>query len=1225
MNKPRTPRQSEAIESVDRSVCVRAGAGTGKTFVLVGRYMELLRRRKVESVREIAALTYTEKASKEMKDRLRRECLDEERSATGADAAWWRRQRIDLETAHVGTLHGFCASLLYEHPVEAGVDPKFIMLDAVEQSVLARRAIDDVLRRELDADSPGVLQFALEAGRGGVHDMLAVMISRRVDADAAAAALDALGEGASLEGIGRLLATAQAEFLDSALAEADSKGILCVLRENRSEDASDKAEARRREMLRLVGEIGITKDPVRCVALAAELRNSISLAGGSTKKWGAEALAAVKEAFAALRDILNEVPGGEFGRKPGDMDAKALEYSRTLVRLYREACAAYAKAKSERGCLDFEDLLIGARALLANSDAVRRRVQEKIRFLLVDELQDSALIDREIMLLVASDVEASRKAGKPVIPPGRLFVVGDDKQSIYRFRGAEVAVFHELAEALGEQGKLVDLDRNFRTVGEGVAFANDFFGKVLGRTGAKRPYESRYVDLDAHRKEKASFLEVLIPEPLPDDGADDGRQREAQMVAARIKEMVEKREPLVWDEPQKAFRGVEFRDVAVLFRAMTAVDLYERALRDAGVQYYIVGGRGFYRAQEVLDVLTALKALERPRDAVALMGTLRSPLFGISDETLFFMSRRDSVARGLAEAESVENITEDQRLGLVAARSALGELAAVKNRLPISRLIGELLRRTGYDAALLAQFRGNQRLANVEKLIDLARAFEAKGLFTLDEFIRYIEEFVTVEEREREAAAEEESSNVVRLMSVHAAKGLEFPVVFVCDLAHRRPGGGRALELDGKLGVALNLGDEDGAKPILYDLVRCEAKLRDEAEDLRVLYVALTRARDHLVLSGALPGGSTQKGTWLDRLAGAYDLLDEHGLPNAGIEFGKEGFKAPVRTKPPEAPEARAKERHRAAWKALDRIDRLVERASAASRLPEYDRSAYVEPVPLDLAAKQRFVASEFAEYLYCPQRYYLSRILGILPGDVALSADGGASSGLAFGTLVHRALAAWDFRGETLAKTIEHALAGVGLAGSEKGKRMQKDAAGMIRSALEAGLFAAAAASTERLGECPVAARVNDFVVEGSLDGAWRLADGGLEIVDYKTDRLNPAQESPAMAQKGGPAAQNAALLAQKDELSAHYELQIACYALAATRAGMKVSRASLLFLRPALRHDWICDAAQLASWEKRLTEIVASIRAGRFNERRDGSCRCAHAWTCGRATVSGVDLDLA
>ncbi len=185
----RTPAQDKAIGSIDRSVCVRAGAGTGKTFVLVGRYLELLRQRKASSVREIAALTYTEKAAKEMKDRIRRECEALERASSGEERLWWRRQRIDLEAAHVGTLHGFCSSLLAEYPVEAGVDPQFTLLDEVAQFILAERAVDDVLRRELDAGAPGVLELCRETTLAGVRGMLDAMASHRVEADRAAAAL----------------------------------------------------------------------------------------------------------------------------------------------------------------------------------------------------------------------------------------------------------------------------------------------------------------------------------------------------------------------------------------------------------------------------------------------------------------------------------------------------------------------------------------------------------------------------------------------------------------------------------------------------------------------------------------------------------------------------------------------------------------------------------------------------------------------------------------------------------------------------------------------------------------------------------------------------------------------------------------------------------------------------------------------------------------------------
>ncbi len=285
------------------------------------------------------------------------------------------------------------------------------------------------------------------------------------------------------------------------------------LREAECSDAQDKAEVRRRETLRLTGEIATASDPAQRLALAARMRSALAtLTGGSKAKWRGDGLAVVQEACKRLRAMLDAVPGGEFGREVGEIDRAALTQARVLVRLYRKLGEAYAAQKAAGGCLDFEDLLIRAHALLATNDAVRRRVKEKIRYLLVDELQDSALIDREILMLLVRD-EADVTESSPRVTAGRLFVVGDDKQSIYRFRGAEVTVFREFAELLETQGEVVDLDVNFRTVPSGVAFANDFFGRLLGRREPRHAYENRYLALTPRRREDTPFLEVLLPEP----------------------------------------------------------------------------------------------------------------------------------------------------------------------------------------------------------------------------------------------------------------------------------------------------------------------------------------------------------------------------------------------------------------------------------------------------------------------------------------------------------------------------------------------------------------------------------------------------------------------------------------------------------------------------------------------------------------------------------------
>lgn len=1198
-----TPRQKRAITAIDRSMCVRAGAGTGKTSVLVGRYMELLRRHRVP-VPEIAALTYTEKAAKVMQDRIRSRCLEEELAAADADdASWWRKQRIDLEAASISTIHGFCSRLLSEHPVEAGVDPYFTVLDEVEQSILVSRCVEDVIKRWLEEEDAGVLELCRELSVRTVIDMLSRMVLNRAEAAEAVKRLESKTDDETIDQWRRLLVQAQAAHVDDVLAQASEGGLLKAVRDAECSDPSDKMALVREEVLHLVGSIAAADGDKAKIELAEKLRRTVSsLRGGSKAKWADDDLALIRGGLSRLRHMLDEVPGGAFDRTVSEIDHRALAFTRCLITLYGEAAEAYGQEKAEGGHLDFEDLLIGARDLLEHHTGVRAKLQRRMRYLLVDELQDSALIERGIILPMVRDEEVFRKSGVERIVPGKLFVVGDDKQSIYRFRGAEVTMFRDFTDRMEAEGEVVELDVSFRTVPRGVAFANDFFGRLLGREKKRRPYENRYLDLKANRREDEEFLEVMIPQCVSGETAAEARSREARMIAGRIEEMVGGEENLVYDAERRGWRPVRHGDIAVLFRAMTAANIYEHAFREAGVPYYIIAGRGFYRAQEIMDMLTMLRAIERPRDRVALVGALRSPLFGISDETLFFMTRLGSVREGLERAEEVPHLTDDQRRGLIAAREILAELAAMKNRMPISRFLEEILRRTGYDAVLLAQFMGRQKYANVEKLIDVARSFEDKGLFTLDDFLRYIEEFVSVEARESERAAEEEASNVVKMMSVHRAKGLEFPVVFVADMSHRPRGAHGRLLFDRDLGVAIDVKDDAGDRPVLYELIRGEDSRREAAEDLRLLYVAVTRARDHLVLSGWLVERGP-RGSWLEALGKVYGLFDGGQVAAESLVFGNDGCHARVRTEVPELRETEAQLQRRAGWKVVKRLARLADRIDEADRAARFERTEYVEPLTLDLSFKRRFIASEFTEYRYCPHRYRLARILGLLPADAGLRTPGGQGNGLRMGTVVHRVLAGWDFTAGSLDRVLEEVLTGEDLAGKE-GEVLGDEAKRMIERARAAGTFDEMASAAERRSEYPLAARVGDFVIEGIIDSVHRLEDGTWEIVDYKTDVVGEA---------GGI-----------EELAGHYELQLASYAVAFAKSGLDLSRVSLVFVRVGQTHVWPCDAGQVAAWEDLLRWVVADIRSGRFDGRREGPCRCGYGWSCGGERAEAGDLDL-
>ncbi len=407
-----------------------------------------------------------------------------------------------------------------------------------------------------------------------------------------------------------------------------------------------------------------------------------------------------------------------------------------------------------------------------------------------------------------------------------------------------------------------------------LQFANALFRKHL----------TPFVDLEPHRKQfnPGACVEFLwSPRPHKDEGKatiTQTRAEEARWIAERIAALVNSQAEIVVEgKGDKGWlRAVTPGDVVLLFRAMSNVSLYEAALRDAGLDYYLVGGRAFFAQQEIYDLLNLLRALENPQDGVSLAGVLRSPFCCVSDEALFVIGRgRDGLWAGLSDASADFRLPSDQREPVARARH-LQQQRGLKDRLPIARLLGAVFADSGYDAATQFEYLGDRKLANLWKLQDLARTFDRSGLFGLAEFIARLGDLVGNQAREEQAATQFETGDVVRLMTIHQAKGLEFPVVIVPDLAADGHGGGQPIaQWDRRLGCIAKAPIEDD-EPVFVDfgwqMWKMQTDLEEWKEDLRTLYVACTRAEDYLIFSSSLPDPYQPAGPWMQTLAERFDV-----------------------------------------------------------------------------------------------------------------------------------------------------------------------------------------------------------------------------------------------------------------------------------------------------------------------------------------------------------------
>ena len=781
-----TPQQQAAIETRDVSVALSAGAGCGKTFVLTERFLSHLQPTAdadaAAQLGKLIAITFTERAAREMRDRVRRKVR--ERLMQAADdglAAYWLEILRRLESAQISTIHSFCGSLLRSQAVEAGLDPRFGILEPTEAAVLTAELIDDELRRRLAAADPAMLDLTTQYDLGGVRQMIGAALRERYRVDF------------------EYWLRATPEELTARWQDYFATEVVPLLRRELVEMQAW------RDLQQLIAEVP-PPHPVlaeRCLVLAELMRRAvdennlvplceaifeharIEKAGGK-KDW-----AGLEEAKYRYKNLLTEI------RKSAERIADRASFDATAARpaavavlqvleLTQSVAAALERRKRELARLDFDDLLLRARNLLCSPQhrRLRQRLSLGVELLLVDECQDTDPLQADLIDALCGGE----------IALGKLFFVGDYKQSIYRFRRADPEVFRNLRGAVPTKGRL-PLTLNFRSRPAILEFVNSLFGEAFGpdfeplaasRGQATPPPAVEFLWASASSGESGDGAageagEDQLPaaaahsDDVEPRGAETLRRIEADWIARRIKQIVDGDELMLEEKSEDGrpptLRKVKNGDVAILFRALSNAAIYEAALERHGIKYYVVGGKAFYSQQEVFDLLNFLKALDSSCDEVALAGTLRSPFFSLRDEALLLLAQHEGgLSAGLFSASPHPALDDEQRRRVAFAARTIAELREVKNRLPIAALLGEMLARTGYDAALTAEFLGTRKLANLRKLVDLARDFDQSGIFTLTDFIAQLAENVAKQPDESPAATHAEGSDVVRLMTIHQAK-----------------------------------------------------------------------------------------------------------------------------------------------------------------------------------------------------------------------------------------------------------------------------------------------------------------------------------------------------------------------------------------------------------------------------------------------------------------------
>ena len=949
-----TRSQQEAL-NIEKHVCVTAGAGSGKTTVLVQRYLKILRERDV-TPREIVAITFTEKAAAEMKDRIIKEMSGEAGNAGVEHSISLQRFRDEMNSAYISTIHAFCSRILREFPFQAGVPANFSIVQGIDQKLLLQKTIRETLKtiatNEEDAHRPELTRLLQRyGGQQKLLEFFSTMINQR---DTVAQIMREIynnrNETEIREGLNqrisereqqvreRMMSTIDIpEFircLKAALQVATGSGAESVNNKTQELETLSEGNPNLPAVLNLLREIEVLITTSNNTIRKNFLRNNDDTTDIGTE---VDFLVSTAKQIKAVPSIEIDESDEETGEDGTDTDLTDDDFFlgtvRDLLKLYTHILNDYETAKLTQGTLDFNDLQLKTRDLLQSNEQIRQKLVERYQYFMVDEYQDTNELQYELVMLLTNNLKSAN-----------LFIVGDPKQSIYGFRGSDVRVFEKTKQKITEDGLDISLTENFRSLCDAIRFVNYFFNSLMG-DGSESEFEVPYEALTQARSINADGrIEILLGKQ-GDEAAD-----ESKLIAQHIKNMKANRDTVWVRGENKAVveRPIQYDDIAILIRSRRHLPDIENALLAAGIPHLTTSGVGFYQRQEIYDIWNYLNFLSAPsKNDASLAAVLRGPAFGISDAELYEIS----LQRDENFWEKTQNY-QTKSDNLKCAIHTLNKHYQFAHRMPVNQLIVTIVNETGLIGTLKTGIYGQQRLANYQKLLELARNFDGdENTQILPDFIEFLDILITEEPQEGQAPIEE-SKGAVQIMTIHAAKGKEFPVVMLPRLDR---GGQTDREpfIDEAFGIGFSpLKPDEGyrkTEPSIIEPMKNRSSEKEVAEKKRLFYVGTTRAEDRLILSGTLSekDEAQQMLKWLDTHLGICGGEDD--LPSLPFK--------------------------------LNVFRQLEDRTSTDKTLDDITRIEFPEcpPSKLELTGiSTTFSVPELANYARCPLRYQLENVLRI-------------------------------------------------------------------------------------------------------------------------------------------------------------------------------------------------------------------------------------------------------
>ena len=1123
MSKNPTPEQALAINTIKSNVSLLAGAGSGKTYVLMKRFVQILRSDLSVNPTNIVAITFTRKAADEIKGRVRQavsECV--EQAQTDLERLRWQEHLQKVESAPISTIHSLCSRILRDNPVETQLDPEFTVLEDFEEKDFFKETLQQYLRKNIK-DNEALRRLVQTYGVNSFVNQVDALSGRLselvLEKDLAEPYLKAKKEMPALQ---QKLFAAVREVIEAREAlGAKTKG--------------------RQTLTEAAGLL----DEMQKQLLAPEPDCSLLDASGVVKVSG-KALAAELTNLKNLRQELNNVL----------LNAKGCDLVQDWLAVLQEFYACLSARKQENNVLFNDDLDLLAIEYLQKNEALRQKYQERYKYIMVDEFQDTNERQRQLIYLLC---------GNKLDNTNNLFIVGDVKQSIYRFRHADVSVFNKVKEDIAQNaGQNLGMKTNFRSTQSIVESCNTAFCQLMDL-----PKEE--ICLEHHEGANTGGAKVCllqVPYKSKDDdlGAkEDKWQKEAEAIAAYLQQELPKVEPQLRPGASKA----------VLLRAMTHCEILRQTLQSYGINCVVVKGKGFYEQQEVLDILNLLAALHNRYASLELAGALRSNYFGLDDATLtqlFWQTENDKplwdVLQAVGSGELQLNLPPEQQALAMHAAERLSSLRQAAALMALPELFAQLWDELKPEFVLSQQENGPSKLANVKKLRRLAQQYCQTKQASLAEWLQNVKDLRA--SSSKEPAATVQADDALQIMTIHNSKGLEFDLVILPQLEKSVHGDTASIKyLPGKedeqglLGIKVPDKEMQLQNSGVYELAKARDSELEEEESRRLLYVAMTRAKKQLVMVGtvaeeklpeAIVGLPSAKGWW-QQLQAVYE-----------VDWDKQESSCP--------------------WVRLLCADDL---SPAVVQQGEQQQLALeplaLAPLPAYAACGRTcFTASALQTYLHCQRQYYYQQVLAVpeleqtVAGEQAHELPASVT-----GSIVHRALELYNgYNAEAVFAIAlkEYAPGAVAV----QAKRM-------FDAYIVSDLYKALPKKQKRELEF-VQPLQQKLAAEGVIDLLAFDEDDNMIIVDYKT---------------GTPP--------EPDEVKLGYAYQLALYKDAAEKLypGKSVVRAELHFLQNMSVWQLPLDKSYLQEAIELCEEISGKGEENDFACSCNESCAyCHYAYLC-------------